>query len=84
MRRQQNGLERVKLAHKVIEESDLVEVFQVSQSDRYRGWDVFTKYSDKVISFTDCVCFAMMHELGIYQAFSFDSDFFRAGFVVKP
>jgi predicted nucleic acid-binding protein len=41
-------------------------------------------FNNKVFSFTDCVSFGMMHTLGIYQAFSFDEDFARAGFVMRP
>ena len=45
---------------------------------------IFVSYTDKVISFTDCVCFAMMQEMNVYQVFSFDADFARAGFLVRP
>lgn len=84
LRRQQNGLQRAILAYQVIEESNRVELLEVSHQDRQRGWEMFTTFTNKVISFTDCASFAMMHQLGIYQVFSFDSDFVRAGFVVQP
>ena len=84
LRREQNGLQRAILAHQVIEESHLVESLEVSTQDRQRGWELFTTYTEKFISFTDCICIAMLHQLGVYQVFSFDSDFVRAGFVVKP
>ena len=84
LRRRQGGLQRAIEFRRVVEESGLVEVFEVNSKCRQRAWDIFVSYTDKVISFTDCVCFAMMHDLGIYQAFSFDADFARAGFVVRP
>jgi uncharacterized protein len=40
------------------------------------------KYSDKEISFTDCVSFAMMRRFGIHTAFTFDRHFLDAGFRV--
>ena len=84
LRKSQNGLNRAIQAYEVVEKSGLIELVEVNDDYRRRGWLLFTKYTDKVISFTDCVCFAMMHELGVYQVFSFDADFARAGFVVRP
>ena len=84
LRRRQSGLQRAIEFRRVVEESGLVVVFEVTTEYRQRGWDIFVSYTDKVISFTDCVCFAMMQDLSIYQAFSFDADFARAGFVVRP
>ena len=42
--------------------------------------DLFEKFADQEISFTDCVSFALMRASGIRQAFSFDAHFERAGF----
>ena len=42
--------------------------------------NLFEKFADQEISFTDCVSFALMREADIQQAFSFDWHFERAGF----
>jgi predicted nucleic acid-binding protein len=54
--------------------------------------DVFDKAADlfeianqsQVWSFTDCTSFSIMKDLGITDAYSFDSDFRTAGFHVLP
>ena len=84
LRRSVNGLRRATRAREIIERSRLVEIAEVGPETRERDWLLFQKYEDKVLSFTDCVCFAMMHDRGIYQVFAFDSDYARAGFVVSP
>jgi predicted nucleic acid-binding protein len=84
LRRSRDGLKRAVLAHETIVTSHLVELVSVNEDYRQQGWELFCQFTDKVMSFTDCVCFAMMHDLGLYQVFTFDQDFARAGFVVVP
>jgi predicted nucleic acid-binding protein len=84
LRRTLDGLAKAMAAREVIEKSRLVDVVEVNEDYRQRGWEIFRRYDDKVLSFTDCVAFAMMHYLGLYQVFSFDNDFARAGFIVRP
>jgi predicted nucleic acid-binding protein len=42
--------------------------------------DLFARHDDKEWSFTDCVSFALMHELGIQDSFTTDHHFRQAGF----
>ncbi len=42
--------------------------------------NLFTRHHDKEWSFTDCVSFALMHELGIRDSFTTDRHFRQAGF----
>ncbi len=48
------------------------------------GWEIFTTYEDQLLSFTDCTSFALMRQRQLLEAFTFDTDFHRAGFVVRP
>lgn len=43
---------------------------------------MFTRYDDKQWSFTDCVSFCVMQELGISEALASDRHFVQAGFQV--
>jgi predicted nucleic acid-binding protein len=50
-------------------------------SDRFRAAaELFRRHSDKEWSFTDCVSFAIMHELKIRDSFTTDHHFNQAGF----
>ncbi len=44
--------------------------------------DLFEKYADQRVSFTDCISFVLMRRHKIRQVFSFDRHFELAGFVV--
>ncbi len=59
-------------------------IHQVTVDMDREAFRVFKKYTDKEFSFTDCVSFALMHELGIADAFTFDKDFTLAGFRSHP
>lgn len=66
------------LASKVIDRMEIGnEFFELA-------WDIFTKYKDKKLSFTDCTSFAVMKKRGIEKVFAFDEDFERMGFVLMP
>jgi predicted nucleic acid-binding protein len=57
----------------------------VEKADVAAVWAVFTSFTDKHWSFTDCVSYAVMKRLGIGAAFTLDDDFHQFGFVaVKP
>ena len=66
------------LASKVIDRIEIgKELFEFA-------WDIFAKYEDKKLSFTDCTSFAVMKKKGIEKVFAFDGDFERMGFVLMP
>lgn len=45
---------------------------------------LFQRHADKRWSLTDCASFALMTELGLTEAFSFDQHFTQAGFLRVP
>ncbi len=45
---------------------------------------IFRKYSDKMLSFTDCTSCAVAKKLKIDTIFAFDSDFLYMGFSLIP
>jgi hypothetical protein len=60
--------------------SESIEVLASTRGDEIEAIRWMRKYSDKEISFTDCVSFAVMHRLGIQAVFTFDRHFRDAGF----
>lgn len=48
------------------------------------AWILFRRFHDQHFSFVDCISFAVMRSLRMREAFTFDSDFRRAGFVTLP
>lgn len=62
--------------------SRILTIVRVNESLEAKALELFKKYSDKVLSFTDCVSFAVMEELRISKAFAFDEHFLQAGYEV--
>lgn len=52
--------------------------------DELDALDLFRKFGDQRVSFTDCVSFALMRRYGISRAFGFDRHFVHAGFELWP
>lgn len=67
-----------------LKESKVAQLISVSNGDKERAWEIFTKYDDQVFSFTDCVSFAQMERLGIEDAFALDEDFAIMGCGILP
>ena len=65
---------------RVIYAAGSLEILRPDARAELAALDLFEKFADQEISFTDCVSFALMREADIQTAFSFDSHFERAGF----
>ena len=46
--------------------------------------EMFRKYSDQEFSVVDCASFVVAKRKNIREVFSFDSDFAKMGFILRP
>ena len=60
--------------------SEHLTILRSSQEDEYEVLELFEKYADQEVSFTDCVSFVLMRVKNLRTVFSFDTHFERAGF----
>lgn len=75
--------EAVKFGERLLA-SRLAQLISVAKEDKERAWEIFRRYDDKALSFTDCTSFAVMERLGIETAFTVDHDFKALGYLMVP
>lgn len=56
-------------------DSNIVRIEDVNAEDRLKAWEMFKKFEDKELSFTDCTSFVLMKNLRLQKAFTFDEHF---------
>ena len=61
-----------------------VELVRVTPNQELAALDLLRRHQDKTYSFTDATSFVAMTDRGVAEAFTFDADFDRAGFVMLP
>lgn len=66
----------------IIYNSNQFEILRPTQHDELKAIEIFTKFSDHKISFTDCISVVLMRNEKLNQVFSFDKHFALMGF--KP
>ncbi len=59
-------------------------ILRPDEKDEVAALELFQKYADQKVSFTDCISFVLMEKRAIKSAFSFDRHFSLAGFAVEP
>ncbi len=64
--------------------SDALTILRPTEPDELAALDLFRKYADQKVSFTDCISFALMKRQRLRRAFTFDRHFHAAGFEVWP
>lgn len=64
--------------------SAYLEVLRPVQDDELAAIELFERYADQEVSFTDCVSFVLMQRRGLRKAFAFDRHFALAGFERWP
>ena len=62
--------------------SNIIKILDVTKSDRQKAWEIFKKYRDKELSYTDCISFTLMKSNRIERAFTFDEHFKQIGFKI--
>lgn len=62
--------------------SKIFHIYYIDRELEQGAFELFKKYADKKLSFTDCTSFALMKHLGIKKAFAFDDDFAKVGFEI--
>jgi hypothetical protein len=67
-----------------IRKSKSLRVFWINEDLFEKALIIFRKSGRQSWSFTDCTSFALMRELSISEAFSFDDHFRQAGFQALP
>ena len=67
-----------------IRKSKSIRVFWVNENIFEKALSIFRNKSDVAWSFTDCTSFALMKDLSLAQAFTFDSHFSEAGLQKLP
>ncbi|MBN1993140.1 MAG: type II toxin-antitoxin system VapC family toxin [Anaerolineae bacterium] len=64
--------------------SRFVEMVVFSTAEEQETWRIFSRYTDKGWSYTDCACLALAQQRNIQQAFSFDHHFRQMGLTILP
>lgn len=67
-----------------VRNSKSVRIFWIEEGPFEKGLQLFRKSDRQSWSFTDCTSFALMKDLSLVDAFSFDSHFQEAGFRTSP
>lgn len=73
----------VTLATTILEQK-AARLVRILPEDEEEAWQLFVRYEDKTLSFTDCTSFAIMRRLNLREAFTFDHHFTQLGFLRVP
>ena len=64
--------------------SQTLRILRPDADDEFLTVELFEKYADQRVSFTDCVSFVLINRYRLDRVFSFDRHFERAGFKIWP
>jgi predicted nucleic acid-binding protein len=59
-------------------------VLRPDSDDEEKAVEVFAKFADQQVSFTDCISLVLMRRNRLERAFTFDRHFVNAGFEILP
>ena len=66
----------------ILMKSGVASMVSISDEVRSAAFELFKKYDDKDLSYTDCTSFALMKRLKVQTAFTFDGHFQQVGFMI--
>ena len=64
--------------------SETIEIIRPGREDELRAIDLFEKYEDQDLSFTDCISLVLMQARKIKRVFTFDQHFQFLGYQTFP
>lgn len=64
--------------------SSVLRILRPQLEDELKAVELYIKFADQKVSFTDCISFVLMIRHQLRKAFSFDSHFETAGFELWP
>lgn len=64
--------------------SRFIESVIFTSSQEQETWRIFSGYTDKAWSYTDCACLALAQRRDLQQVFAFDHHFAQMGLVMMP
>ena len=64
----------------LIYKTKVFQIYRPDEEEDIASLNIFRKYADQKISFTDCVSFMLMKKYKVKSAFTFDKHFHIAGF----
>ena len=74
----------LQLLNDIVVSTQQIQIIRITVAYEKDALDLFKKLPGRGISFTDCESFAVMRQLKISNAFTFDRDFSSAGFKTFP
>lgn len=77
-----NNLGHSKIADLIEKIKQSVKLIRITEEMEEKATQIFLRYSDKNFSFTDCTSFAIIKELKIEKAFTFDKHFHQYGIAI--
>ncbi len=66
------------------EKNGTLKVYWVDRNIFKEAWEIFSRFSEHKLSFTDCTSFAICKKADIQKVFSFDRHFNILGFLLSP
>lgn len=67
-----------------IRSSTVARLVKLQPADLEAAWEIFMRYDDRDLSFTDCTSVALVRRLGLKSVFGFDDDFAGLGIQLVP